>query len=138
LALGLSPDGLTTAIARVDGKLDLFDLKTGDSIRPLVPFMEPKALLKSFTPTYSTVGKKVTISIKADHFEAPFVASSNMKGVTLSSFAPSPNSGLSLDVQIDANALPGICKVLRGRFLKLILRSIGFYGLQKMSPMIPA
>ena len=111
LALSLSPDGLTTAIARVDGKLDLFDLKTGDSIRPLVPFMEPKALLKSITPTYSTLGKKVTIAIKADHFEAPFVASSNMKGVTLSSVASSLKDGLSLDVQIDADASPGICKI---------------------------
>lgn len=58
LALSLSPDGLRAAIARVDGKLDLFDLKTGDSVKPLIPLMEPKSLLKSITPTYSTLGKK--------------------------------------------------------------------------------
>ncbi|MEI6687720.1 MAG: WD40 repeat domain-containing protein, partial [Planctomycetota bacterium] len=138
LALGLSPDGLTTAIARVDGKLDLFDLKTGDSIRPLVPFMEPKALLKSFAPTYSTLGKKVTIAIKADHFEAPFVASSNMKGVTLSSFASSPNSGLSLDVQIDANASPGVCKIncksSKGQVLEIDLEVDRFLRIAENEP----
>lgn len=111
LALGLSPDGVTAAIARIDGKLDLFDLKTGDSVKPLVPFMEPKALLKSFTPTYAASGKKVTIAIKADHFEPPFVASSNMKGVVISPVASSPNGWLNLDVQIDATASPGICKI---------------------------
>lgn len=130
LALSLSPDGLRAAIARVDGKLDLFDLKTGDSVKPLIPLMEPKSLLKSITPTYSTLGKKVTIAIKADHFEAPFVASSNMKGVTLSPVTSSLKDGLSLDVQIDASASPGFVKstvkVRKGRFLKLILRLIGF------------
>lgn len=111
LTLGLSPDGSRVAIARVDGKLDLFDLKTGDSIRPLVPFMEPKVMLKSVTPTYLTVGKKTTLAIKADHFEPPFIASSNMKGVILSSVVSNSNGLLNLDVQVDANASPGICKI---------------------------
>lgn len=105
-------------------------MKTGDSVKPLIPLMEPKSLLKSITPTYSTLGKKVTIAIKADHFEAPFVASSNMKGVTLSPVTSSLKDGLSLDVQIDASASPGFVKstvkVRKGRFLKLILRLIGF------------
>lgn len=138
LALGLSPDGLTTAIARVDGKLDIFDMKTGNSIRPLVPFMEPKALLKSFSPTYSTLGRKVTIAIKADHFEAPFVASSNMKGVTLSSFASSPDSGLSLDVQIDANASSEICKIncksSKGQVLEIDLEVDRFLRIVENEP----
>lgn len=111
LALALSPDGATAAIARIDGKLDLFDLKTGDSVKPLVPFIRPKAILKSFSPDHTALGKKVTIVIKADNFEPPFVASSSMKGVVVSPVASSPNGGVNLDVQIDANASPGTCKI---------------------------
>jgi len=125
LVLGLSADGATAAIGRIDGKLDLFDLKTGGSVKSLVPFIQPKVLLKSFSPTHSALGKKVTLAIKADHFEPPFVALSNMKGVILSPVTSSSDRGLNLDVQIDANAAPGICKITcksaKGQILEIDL-----------------
>lgn len=125
LHISISPDGLNAAIARVDNKLELFDLKSGDVVKTLMPFVEPKAAFKSVEPSFLTLGAKTSITFRVDNFDPPFVAFSSTSGVKLSQPGSSGDGALKLDVQVEPTAAPGFskitCKNMQGREIEFNL-----------------
>ncbi len=136
--LALSKDNSFAAIGRVDGKLDLFDLKTGKSMRVLIPFKQPKAEIKSIDPAFITLGKPTTFTIKVDHLDSPLVASTSTKGFTLTLLKNNLKNEIKLEGQTGPSASSGVCNILLkntfGQELNIDLEVDRFLRIEEQEP----
>lgn len=109
--LAIQPKTGAVAIGRQDGKLDLFDAKTGKSQRTLIPFPVAKAVLRSFSPGFIAAGAKAKVLVQTADFLLPMKVESSNPQVKVSLLPGDIVGAFSLEVFAEPGVKPGAVSI---------------------------